>query len=396
MPVDGSADSFYAPTEHGELVFGVGNAATLDADHGYHAWLFTLGGNAAVSLKVSTSTANLDTVMYLYRQDSDSGGWGSYIARNDDYQGNVWSGLDEDLGAGDYKIMLKGYKKAIHGSFSLKAECTGGGCPNVDGGCLEEDQEWNETTDLGASCAGAIAAVVKAPVVSSNNFFVSKQELCTMPTYVQSAWDHYYYYFLEWYSDMWEDHEPDPESFGFDFFVTDLGPAGKIMDVDWGGDEMAMTYLVGPDGGMVLYFQHNQSPDVGFNCAAKGEPSQEWGSESCFLHMVRDWRPGFGTEDTGQKTLAIQEATLETLPAGPLAALTFYAELFEVAEGESADCAWTVWTEDGDAQTWEVTIRAGEAPETTLHLLTTKWDNHVFYTEGPDGKTFPCTWVNLD
>jgi hypothetical protein len=36
-------------------------------------------------------TANLDTVMYLYRRDEGETTWGRYLKRNDDHKRNIWS-----------------------------------------------------------------------------------------------------------------------------------------------------------------------------------------------------------------------------------------------------------------------------------------------------------------
>jgi hypothetical protein len=62
--VDGKADSFYSPTPHGQLAFGAPNKATITAAEKFHAWTFTLRGDAKLSIKTEVST-NLDTVMYL-------------------------------------------------------------------------------------------------------------------------------------------------------------------------------------------------------------------------------------------------------------------------------------------------------------------------------------------
>lgn len=78
MPVDGAADRFFSPTEHGDLMFGVQNPAELAADAGYHAWTFTLTGTATVKLEIKPHVTNLDTVMYLYK-NQETGSWGNVI-----------------------------------------------------------------------------------------------------------------------------------------------------------------------------------------------------------------------------------------------------------------------------------------------------------------------------
>lgn len=68
-PVDGKADSFFNPTDHGDLTFGVPAQATFTDDEQFHAWTFSLSAAADVSLSSPNVTSNLDTVMYLYRCD---------------------------------------------------------------------------------------------------------------------------------------------------------------------------------------------------------------------------------------------------------------------------------------------------------------------------------------
>ena len=67
-PIDGKADSFFNPTEHGDLTFGVPAQGTFTDDEHFHAWTFTLTGDADVTLSSPNVTPNLDTVVYLSGQ----------------------------------------------------------------------------------------------------------------------------------------------------------------------------------------------------------------------------------------------------------------------------------------------------------------------------------------
>jgi len=128
-PDMGSADSFFSPTVHGDMDFFQENAATFDGESFYHAWDFTLTGLTEVSLRVVPPNDAFDTVMYLYRRDPGTSSWGRYLKKNDDYEENLWSRIDSELDEGEYRLVVKGYKKKLRGSFTVKAICTGPGCP---------------------------------------------------------------------------------------------------------------------------------------------------------------------------------------------------------------------------------------------------------------------------
>ncbi|MAQ13966.1 MAG: hypothetical protein CMN30_04120 [Sandaracinus sp.] len=123
---DGSYDSFYDPTVH-PLELGGTTGATIEYGTRYHAFDFDLYGDATVTLTTDAADPYVDTVVYLYREGES--GWGSYIARNDDAPGlGLFSHLDEDLGAGHYRLMVKGYDRSVEGAFTLASTCTGEGC----------------------------------------------------------------------------------------------------------------------------------------------------------------------------------------------------------------------------------------------------------------------------
>ena len=72
LPLDGAADSFRSPTEHGELPFDFASGAELGPDARFHAWEFSLTGDASVAIDVASANPNLDTVAYLYHRTDDS------------------------------------------------------------------------------------------------------------------------------------------------------------------------------------------------------------------------------------------------------------------------------------------------------------------------------------
>ena len=66
LPIDGALDSLSRPTDHGDLRFGAAAAADLARDARYHAWTFTLTGDADVALQTQPASAagpEVDTVV---------------------------------------------------------------------------------------------------------------------------------------------------------------------------------------------------------------------------------------------------------------------------------------------------------------------------------------------
>ncbi|MBK9035750.1 MAG: hypothetical protein IPL61_31625 [Myxococcales bacterium] len=134
VPADGKLDSFARPTDHGAVPFATPVEATLTATARHHTWTFALTGDASIHAFTGPGLASrqiVDTVLYLYKQRAD-GSWGPYVARNDDYQGSLFSSLTRTLGAGTYRILVKGYAASTRGPFMAMVECTGAGCAPAD------------------------------------------------------------------------------------------------------------------------------------------------------------------------------------------------------------------------------------------------------------------------
>ncbi|HEU0036209.1 MAG TPA: hypothetical protein VFQ53_36600 [Kofleriaceae bacterium] len=126
---DAKADSQRHPTDHGALAFDSKAASAITDAEKFHAWTFELSGDAHIT--ATTSYALLgqrrtDTVLYLYKEGPT--GWGSYIARNDDYGTTTYSQIGKDLGAGHYRVLVKGYAADTRGKFSIVVGCGGAGC----------------------------------------------------------------------------------------------------------------------------------------------------------------------------------------------------------------------------------------------------------------------------
>ncbi|MDF1566051.1 MAG: hypothetical protein P1V51_23660 [Deltaproteobacteria bacterium] len=156
MPqADGKSDTWWAPTLHGELRWGAEDRGTFDGaagQHKFHAWDFTLSGAAEVTLTTAPVDPNVDTVAYLYRWDPAAESWGSYLARNDDHGGSIGSQIARGLDAGGYRLVVKGYKDSVEGTFTLLGTCAGAGCPAAGPpnglSAEEEDQVVNAVDNL--------------------------------------------------------------------------------------------------------------------------------------------------------------------------------------------------------------------------------------------------------
>lgn len=130
-PIDGKADGFFDPTEHGTIDFGTEQIAAFDFDERFHAFDFELSGEADVSIETSDPDGmDIDTVVYLYRQGE--AGWGRYIHKDDDGGEDLLSHIDAPLGEGSYRILVKGYDEYEDGPFGVTVGCAGTGCATAE------------------------------------------------------------------------------------------------------------------------------------------------------------------------------------------------------------------------------------------------------------------------
>jgi len=138
---DGKDDSQRRPTDHGDLEFATPAIETLSDTAMFHAWQFELSGDAEIDASTTYAVLGqrrVDTVLYLYKEGPT--GWGPYIARNDDDGSRVYSRVKRELGAGRYRVLVKGFKSTIRGRFAVEVDCEGAGCaPVAAGGCLFGD-----------------------------------------------------------------------------------------------------------------------------------------------------------------------------------------------------------------------------------------------------------------
>lgn len=283
---DGKSDSFFKPTEHGQLRFGTRNPGTIDEDALFHAWTFELTDDAEVDLRTEIS-ANLDTVMYLYRREPGAESWGRFHRKNDDDGDKVSSRITLDAAAGEYRVVVKGFKSALRGSFNLTADCTGAGCEAPDSGECSPDEfdKLPTSTPYTASCAFDIHGVLNSQVVSQAAGSTLLRERCDVGGIELVAINHYH----EW----WDDIAGFDDLFRFDpdedvelFFETTVHRMGTVVNVDAGGDEDAMTFIFDADDRLLSSYQHNQSPTLDFYCGLNSEAPIEGPGEDCFTDVM--------------------------------------------------------------------------------------------------------------
>jgi len=159
---DSKADSQRKPTDHGAIAFATRATSALTDSERYHAWTFELAGDARVDMTTSYAVLGqrrTDTVLYLYRESAT--GWGSYIARNDDYGDTTYSQLVRDLGPGRYRVLVKGYAASTRGTFAVTVGCEGAGCV-APATCLFGDTYY-EIPDV-----AALAEIYQTTITTAN------------------------------------------------------------------------------------------------------------------------------------------------------------------------------------------------------------------------------------
>lgn len=160
---EGKADSQRKPTDHGVIAFDAPQISALTTAERYHAWEFELSGSASVTMTTSYAVLGqrkTDTVLYLYKEGAT--GWGSYVARNDDYDGKVYSRLIRELGAGRYRVLVKGHSATTLGKFKVTVGCSGAGCAPVDPNACLFGTTYNEIPDQAALTTIATTKITPA------------------------------------------------------------------------------------------------------------------------------------------------------------------------------------------------------------------------------------------
>jgi hypothetical protein len=382
---DEKSDSFFSPTSHGELIFGAPNRAEISDEALFHSWTFTLSGPAQISLRTEIEK-NLDTVMYLYRREVGStGGWGRFLEKNDDHEGELFSQIDLDASAGEYRVLVKGFKHSARGRFAVLGSCTGDGCPQQ--GACEED-EFGVLPDSGAftrSCAGALVQLLATAGTSSATSDADSGQLCTLGPEMKRGVDLYRAY--------WEDvigwqEFTGGEPVSFEVTHAELGAAAEI-EVDLGLDEDAITFLFDSKDDLLMLLQHNQSPDVRWFCARPGEPSIQ--EPSCLPDMMLSMRhDAAAVLAQGTTTTTCGDSSDDALPllvGDPVCEFTLGRG---IADDAAVAAEFTSWRSRAGLLGAVVHLSAG-GQQATYHLGTTFGDHTVIFAVTEAGASrLPC------
>lgn len=356
---DGKDDSFGSPSNHGELRFAGANQAAFTDAEGFHAWTFRMAGAGKVDLSTELGAPNLDTVIYLYKKGS-TGRWGQALHRNDDASSTTAaSRLKVDLVSGEYRLLVKAYKRTQRGAFAVRAACTGAGCPSAAPACgpaatLPAD------TGYGGSCGSKLAAIYEFGAVDvSAETETSVADRCNLGELERKAVDYYKAY--------WDEVSPLDEDAGLTVTTRVLGGTGSgggsVIDVSDGGDESAMSFVFDSAGKLVVLYQDNQSPDVRFSCRTSGARIELPLVEDCVGALVHSIPHGDGTEEDVRLT-----ASTGNLPLGlggeVRGPMRRYAASRAVAATTQVSAVGARWTDPADPAA-RLTITAAGKPATS-------------------------------
>jgi len=378
LAANGKADTWRAPTEHGDLNFSLESRAALTDTTLFHAWEFELSGSADVSVSTTSSDRNLDTVLYMYRLDPESGNWGRYIARNDDHEGSVFSRLDESLETGRYRVMVKGFKEFLRGRFAVVSSCDGRGCVATDPGA-GVDYTLPSSGPFTEACLNRMNTALLSPLYTQDEYGIEWRERANLGEVERKAAEYFYVLAGEY-----EDIDEDDYGFSVRMLRTE---DGTIVEIDPGSD-WSYEFLFDGAGDLITYHFNDQSPWSEFYCAADGSTPIDEPEEFCagaFLNYLphdqdyeleysETWTEGAPNDEV---TSAMEAAIRRYITAESLDSATVEVRLHGKSwEPESG------WGADGA----EITLSADGASDRTYLL----GGDYVLTETGPDGSRVVC------
>ena len=368
-PVDGKADSFRRPTEHGRLSWGIESRAELSADALYHSWTFTTSTEASFALETG---GNLDTVLYLYHRDSAEAGWGRYVAKNDDAAPDTATSRIElaDAPAGEYRVIVKGYKTNYRGPFSVRGTCDGRGC---DGGgeCDGTFPAWESGSGYSAACDAQLLAVLGSPVRTVMDTRQVEPELvCNLSSLEERTVELYQGYWDSVYG--WDEHTGG-EPVTFEVSSREHEAGAVVRAGAYGFDEDSIVALYDRDGALVMFWNDGQSVDEQWSCAVSGEEADAYGP-SCTTDLFRAL-PHAASDATPASGTTTPDTALGDLGDFLGMAMSEYAYAFGIGDATPVEYEGETWrTEDG-THGGRVTFNADGIAAT--YTLITTWDDHT-------------------
>lgn len=378
-------DSFFAPTQHGTLLFDYPSNATLSDGELFHAWDFTLTRTETIALWTELQSDNLDTVMYLYRVNPETGEYGSYIEKNDDHGESMASRIAGEFEAGQYRVLVKGHKTYARGRFQLVGECET--CEEGVGEC-DPNTYGDYPGSYATPCGEAIyEALSDNNHLGWNDTSVSMEDHCDLPPAARIALNAYYAYWdgIAGFDDMFD----YGEGVSIEIAWSTYSNGTVYVGVDGGGDEAAMDYLIDADGQVVVSYLHNQSPEFEAFCS-DGSLSPDPDCGHLYLQAKIEPR-----EDEQSGTMDGVTETTQLSPVLALANRTYRAEL-SLQGDEPVNISYQTWRAgvfDNDPEIGEITIEA-EGQDSITYELGIEYDVEYIFTEqrGDATRELRCEW----
>ncbi len=378
-PLDGKADGFRSPTEHGTLRFGNESRGELKDGEKFHSWTFSLSGDAEVSLRTGSSDQNLDTVLYLYHRASASDSWGSYVEKNDDANdGTVFSAIEKSLGEGEYRIIVKGYKDQLQGPFTVSADCSGAGCESLS---PEPEVSVPAATGFTESCVNRLWQSFDSNILSRDEFSIHPNASEGYDKEVLVANAHY-----AGLSD-WAEYVSDDERADYTFDVELVrSEDGAVVTMADGGDESTTDYAFDREGHLLAYYVHNQSPWTEYYCGEEGDEAASEPDEDCLDNWIRN-APRDQDYDTDGTQTYTPGASNDGLDARMKAAVRVYID----SELDGEDAAINI-----ELREWETGgsyLLSSERGAAISYAVVDSWDGVTVVfesSENADGPVMIC------
>ena len=383
---DGKSDSFFQPTEHGDLRMGVPNRASFTADEMFHSWQFELSDDAKVELTTDTSSRNLDTVMYVYKRLDTADSWGRFHRKNDDDGDSLTSRILLEGEAAQYRVVVKGHKKAMRGAFTVNAECAGPGCQaNADQCDPDEFESLPTATPFTNECAFVLGGMLASEPVSQSSSGIELGQKCQLVGLERTAIDLYH----EWWDDIvgFDDQfrfDPDEDVF-LNFSVTKFRSGLSEVSVDAGGDEDGISFYFDENDKLLAAYQHNQSPTVDFYCGI-GDAPQEEPTPECFEDWM--WHLPHETETARvSEGVAVEDAADEH--AGIGVAMDRFAGALDLDPTDVVDYDLITWESIGGDNVIAVNLMFDDfSAEYYVHEAFQGWN--VIMTADANGVNMVC------
>jgi hypothetical protein len=378
-----AVDSWANPTEHGELDFRYASRAVFTDAERYHGWTFTLSGAADVELVTELYETNLDTVLYLYRRSSPSESWGSYIAKNDDFEDALASRIERTLEAGEYFVKVRAKKVQLRGEFALRGRCEGDGCPVYAGEICEPESTFTLPAEvaLNGACGEAFLQTLVAPVVGGFSGWLEAGQRCDQGTPAAKGFDYYGQYWERIGYDPLQDWAGEALSLEIDHSARDNG--GSVVAVSAGGDEDTLLFVLDAGEQLVGYYWSNQSPLHGWTCDHYAGDAQDDVDTECIGQAVYHFQHQSSDEKAIEGSLSANGAAEEyangeseglhaVAPAFPR-----FAQRAGIGPDEPIDYQLTHWT-SGSVVASVLTLRHGDLE--IQHYLQREYDYGEHFT----------------